>query len=111
MELLLTVLFLIAVAIPLAIAMRRSTELFVLRVNGGKTRFVRGRIPQSLFDELDDVLRRSDSDGLLRVYVERGEARIDTRGTFSDGTQQRLRNVIGTVPLQRIRAGSRPRRD
>lgn len=109
MELLLTILFLIAVAIPLAIAFRRSTELFVLRVSDGRTRFLRGRIPQVLFDELDDVLRRSDSRGTLRVYVERGVARVEGRGHFSEGTLQQLRNVIGNTPLQRIRAGRPPR--
>ncbi len=107
---LLPLIIVVVVSVPLAIAIRRSTDLFVLEVNRGAVRFVRGRIPQALLDELTEVLQRAKSNGRLRVFVERQEARIDARGNFTDATLQQLRNVIGNTPLQRIRAGGRPKR-
>ncbi len=107
MELLITVVLLLVLLIPLAVSIRRATDLFILEADDGQVRFVRGRIPQSLLDEISDVLVRSKSTGRLRVFVERREARIDARGDFTPGTLQQLRNVIGNVPLQRIRAGGR----
>lgn len=96
---------LVLVSLPLAFAIRRSTELFVLRVDTGRVRFVRGRLPQSLLAEISDVLGRTQSQGLLRVVIHRGTAELQPRGEFSPETVQRLRNLIGNVPLQRIRTG------
>lgn len=93
------------VSLPLALAIRRSTELFVLRVDAGRVRFVRGRLPQSLLAEITDVLSRTQSQGHLRAVVHRGTAELHPRGEFSPETLQRLRNLIGNVPLQRIRTG------
>lgn len=102
-------LVLVVFALAFAFWVRRATDLFVLKVSRGGVRFVRGRIPPSLLRELKDVLRGAGHDGVVRVVHERGEARLIVDGTFDEGTQQRLRNVIGRYPLQRIRAGGRPR--
>jgi hypothetical protein len=98
------------VVIPIAIAIHRSTELFVLDVEHGDVRFIRGRIPHALHRDICDILDKTRCTGRLRVTVERREAKISTRGDFDDGTLQRLRNVIGNTPLQRIRAGAKPAR-
>lgn len=104
--------------LPLAIALvaillfvrqlRRSTELFVIAAEAGGARLVRGRIPPQLLTEIREIIRRSNSRGELRVVVERREPVLETRGEFSAGTLQQLRNVIGNTPLQRIRSGVGP---
>ncbi len=103
------VLFLLAM-VPLAIVIRRSTELFVLDVSDGNTHFVRGRMPHALHRDICDIFAKSRCSGRLRVVVQRREAVMLPRGNFDEGTLQRLRNVIGNTPLQRIRAGAKPAR-
>lgn len=102
-------LLLVALALPLVRAISRGTELFVLRVKDGQCRFVRGRIPPALLRDLSDVLASSKSSGLLRAVQERGTAVWITQGEFDPGTLQRLRNVLGSYPLAKIKAGGKPR--
>lgn len=89
----------------LAVSMWRATELFVLGVKQGNVRVVRGRLPPTLLSDLRDVLERTSETGRVRVTVVRGVATVTVSGTISEPTTQRLRNVIGAVPLQRIRTG------
>lgn len=91
-----------------ALWLRRATELFALRVRGGRVRFVRGRLPPSLLRDLRDVLVQAGVEGELRVVVERDVARVVAKGDFDPGTLQRVRNVVGNVPIARIRAGRKP---
>ena len=99
-------------AIPLAVAIWRSNELFCLEVVGGRMRFVRGRIPQRLLDDLADVLRRPPvSHARLRAVSEDRRPRIVvSSGNVGEGQLQQLRNVLGTWELAKIRAGGKPRR-
>lgn len=97
---------LLLAAIPFVIALRRSNELFVARVRKGELEVVRGRLPQGLFDDLEDVFARTQADASLRVVVENRRPRAEIRGV-DEGTAQRVRNVIGRFPLAEIRAGRR----
>jgi hypothetical protein len=38
----------------------------------------------------------------LRILREKGHARLEARGDFSEEQLQRLRNVIGTIPLAQL---------
>jgi hypothetical protein len=96
-------------SLPLIVAILRSNQLFVLRVRAGKLTFIRGRMPQSLFDQLSDVLRGSHADGTLVVITENGRPRVAPRGRFDLGQLQQVRNIVGLYPLAKIRAGARPR--
>lgn len=97
--------------VPLVISIRRSTELFKIRVSGGKIRFVRGRMPPSLLSDLEDALRASPIErGEIRAIRRDGRAEIVARGISSPEALQRVRNVVSTYSLQRIVAGRRPRR-
>ena len=99
-------------AVPLAVAIWRSNELFCLDVHGGRVRFVRGRIPQRLLDDLSDVLRRPPvRDARLRAVSEDRRPRlVVSSGHVGEGQLQQLRNVLGTWELAKIRAGGKPRR-
>lgn len=88
--------------------LRRATVLFLLQVKGGKTRFVRGRIPPALLRELCDVLDGSRHQGVVSAVLDDREARVVVRGDFDAGTVQQLRNVVGRYPLAKIRAGAPP---
>lgn len=89
----------------LGIGIWRATELFVVRSDRGRVRLVRGRLPKALLADVRDVLERSRETGKVRVTVWRRAASVNVSGGISPFTAQRLRNVIGAVPLQRIRAG------
>jgi hypothetical protein len=97
--------------IPLAISVRRSTELFRIRIRDGRASFVRGRMPQSLLTDLEDIVRSPPIERAEVWAVRRGgRAQLETKGEISAEQCQRLRNVVGTYSLQRIRAGARPAR-
>ncbi len=93
----------VALLVPVAVALRRMGELFVVEVRGRDVFAVRGRIPGRLLDDLGDVLR--DHDGLrLRAVVRDNRAELDVaRGEIDPGMRQRLRNVISLWPVAKIR--------
>ncbi|MDP3273604.1 MAG: DUF3634 family protein [Deltaproteobacteria bacterium] len=82
----------------------RSRVLFVITVKKGRIANVRGRCPPGLVGELSDALKGSDATGRLIAVPEGDIARVDGVGSFSKDTLQRVRNVLGTVPLTRLRA-------
>ncbi len=108
----LAIAILLAVALtPLVISIRRGTELFVLRVQAGRLRFVRGRMPQGLLDEIADIVRSPPLErATLTAVRRRGRPEWLVRGSVEAEQMQRLRNVIGRYSVQRIRAGGKPGR-
>jgi hypothetical protein len=106
--LLIGLLILFVLAIPLAISIRRSNELFRARVRGGELELLRGRIPQAMFDDLNDVLAGTSADGELTVVVEQGRPSTRVRG-LGEATAQRVRNVVGRFRVAQIRAGRGPK--
>jgi hypothetical protein len=94
---------------PLILAVMRSNQVFVLRVNAGQLKFIRGRIPQQLFDQIADLVRGTTTRGDLIVVTDNGRARLTAKGPFDPGLLQQARNVVGLYPLAKIRAGGRPR--
>lgn len=94
--------------LPLIVGIRRSTELFVIHVRRGEPRLIRGRIPQSLLDEITDVVRSSRVVGArLRVVRRSGQPSLSIRGDVDADGAQRLRNVIHRYGVARIAAGGR----
>ena len=98
-------LLLLVFLIPAAIAISRGTELFVVKIEAGAVRFLRGKAPPQLLDGIKDVVRGSNAQGTLKVVSEDRQATLRFHGNFSDGTRQQLRNVVGTFPLARIKNG------
>jgi hypothetical protein len=102
---------LVLVLLPLIIAIRRAAELFVVKVRRGEAHLFRGRIPQSLLDEIGDVVRSPMvGDAELRVVRRGGRPELSSRGELGADQLQRLRNVLGRYSVQRIAAGGRRRR-
>jgi len=102
----LVVAILLLLATPLVIAIIRANELFVVKIRGGKTRLVRGRLPPRLLADVDDVVRGVV---LARLHCvnEGGKPTLYAEGTLSPSEKQRLRNLIGTWSVAQIRSGTR----
>jgi hypothetical protein len=84
----------------------RSRELFVLAVDHGKTRVLRGRAPQALLEGLSDVFERAQiTRARVRVLRDGERARISATG-LDPHVLQRARNVLGAFPAHKL-LGSR----
>lgn len=98
----------IVVAAAVLVHRRATRGIFVLSVRGGAVRRDRGTIPAAVLNDVRDVLERSGATGTVRAMdVGRATAVIELEGDFSPELAQRLRNVLGNVPVTRLRAGRR----
>lgn len=96
--------------LPLIISIRRGTELFLIKVRDGEAIFSRGRMPQSLLDDIADIVGSPRIERAELHAVRRGgQPELVVRGDVSSDQRQRLRNVLGRYSVQRIAAGGRPR--
>lgn len=98
---------LVAVAIVLLLVSAfRSRELFVLAVDRGKTRVLRGRAPPGLLEGLADVFERAQvSRARVRILRDGDRARLSATG-LDPAVLQRARNVLGAFPAHKL-LGSR----
>jgi hypothetical protein len=94
---------------PLGLAMMRANELFVLRVRAGKVIVRRGKLPQKLLDDIDDVMKPV-AQATVRCVNEGGRPRAFADGAITPEQKQRLRNVIGAWSTLQIRHAPPPRR-
>jgi Protein of unknown function (DUF3634) len=109
MGLVVGLLILFVLALPLALAIARANELFVVEVDNGTPHLLRGRLPQRLLNDLSDVTARPKiAHAKLRVVSEDGRPRlIVASGDLSDGQIQQLRNVVGMYRVQEIKSGGK----
>ncbi len=102
---------------PLVLAvLTLSLVLWVLRgppllarvdVVEGKPRLAKGRLPDRLFDDFEDLLSDDAIERAeVRIVVEGGRPRLVSRG-LDPGREQQLRNVLGPWAVAQIRAGRR----
>jgi hypothetical protein len=87
----------------------RSREIFAVSVRAGRIEAARGRLSTELRHELEDVVASSRASGRVVVRLENGRARVHTKG-FGDPIAQRVRNVVGRIPLARLRTAPPARR-
>jgi hypothetical protein len=80
----------------------RARVLFVLVVDRGKTRVVRGRAPHALLEGLADVFARAQvARARVRVLRDGDRARISATG-LDASVLQRARNVLGAFPAHKL---------
>lgn len=90
---------------PLILAVTRANEVFVLRVRSGTIVSVRGRLPQRLQHDLEDIVARPASGwGRLKVRSENGRGTVYFWGDFSEAQRQRARNVVGLWTVKQLRS-------
>jgi hypothetical protein len=87
----------------LYLSARRAVTIAELEIDRGVLRVVRGGIAPPVLGDLRDVAKRPPIRA-LRVHVFRSSGRAELRfvGRISDEQAQRIRNVVGSVPLARL---------
>jgi len=94
-----------AVILLLAILVRNANLLFEAEIRSGRLIGFRGRLPKGLARDLEDVARiRPIPSARLRVIVSDRRPFLQASGDLDDNELQRMRNVVGTWDLAKIRA-------
>ena len=90
-------------------ASRSAITIAVAEVRDGKLEVTRGGLsPRALGDLRDVVSRPRIRSATLRIVRQKDKARLEVQGDVSEQQLQRLRNVVGNVPLaQLVKAGRR----
>jgi hypothetical protein len=85
------------------LATRRAVTIAELAIEDGEIRVVRGGLPPAVLGDLRDVVRdplvRRATLRIVRA-VKHAEVRIG--GEVSASQAQRVRNIVGSVPLARL---------
>jgi hypothetical protein len=94
----------------LRLAARSAITVCVAEVRDGRIEVTHGGIaPRVLADLADVVARPRVERASVRIVRSRGSAEVETSGDLSPAQVQRIRNVIGSVPLAKL-ANARTRR-
>jgi hypothetical protein len=87
----------------LVVATRIALTIAEIVVRDGEAIVQRGGLAPKVLADLRDVLAHpAVHKGTIRVYRDGGHARVQLRGEFSEAQSQRIRNVIGSVPLAKL---------
>jgi Protein of unknown function (DUF3634) len=96
-------LFLLALVVFL-LSVRHAATLFVLSVRGKRTMLVVGKIPNPLWQDIEEVLLTfPGARGSVIAKRENGDRVYELRGTFSPACAQRLRNTLGLYSIDALR--------
>lgn len=99
-----------AVLAALYVSARRAITIAELSVENGGVRVVRGGIAPPVLADLRDVARRPPiADLRVRIVRASGRAEVQLIGRVSEEQAQRIRNVVGSVPLARLMNARRRR--
>jgi hypothetical protein len=101
---------LVACAVGVAIGLllvwanaRAAITIAVAEIKDGKLELTRGGISPRVLGDLRDVVARPRiKSATLRIIRAKDRARIEVHGEVSEQHMQRLRNVIGNVPLAQL---------
>ena len=100
---------LLAATAALWVSARAAVTVCVLEVRAGTLRVVRGGLAPRVRSDIEDIVARPPLErATLRLVRRGGRAELEVKGTVSDAQRQRLRNVVGTVPLAQL--ANAPRR-
>lgn len=87
----------------LYLAARRATTIADLAIDRGRLEVIRGGVAPPILADLRDIVRDPPiASGLIRVTRSSGRAEVELRGPIGERQAQRIRNVIGSVPLARL---------
>lgn len=104
MSLLIVIAAILGALFLLWLAARSATTICVLEITKGKVVVTRGGIAPRVLSDIRDVAARKPkiAHATLRILRARQRAEVDLKGNLSRDQRQQLRNVIGTVPLQKL---------
>ena len=84
-------------------ASRNAITIAVAEVNDGKLQVTRGGLSPRVVGDLRDVVSRPKiKSATLRIVRQKDRARIEIHGDVSEQQVQRLRNVVGNVPVAQL---------
>lgn len=94
---------LLAGAAAVYFAAKRAITIAELEIANGSLRVVRGGITPPILADLRDIARRPPIQDLrIQILRSSGRAEVKLSGTVSPEQAQRIRNVVGSVPLARL---------
>jgi hypothetical protein len=104
MDVLVTMLLATALALALLwFAARGAITVCVAQVRDGRIEVTHGGIAPRLLADLADVVAHPRVErATLRIVRARGMAEVQATGDLSEAQAQRVRNVIGSVPLAKL---------
>lgn len=89
--------------LALFLAARRAITVAVLDCENGRLRVVAGGIAPRILADLEDVVARPPIPRLrIRITRDSGRAMLAFRGEIDANQQQRIRNVVGSLPLAKL---------
>jgi hypothetical protein len=92
-----------AALVALYAAARRAITIAELEIERGVVRVVRGGIAPPVLADLRDVAKSPPIENArVRIVRSSGRAEVNMVGSVTDRQAQRIRNVIGGVPLARL---------
>jgi hypothetical protein len=84
-------------------ASRNAITIAVAEVHDGKLDVTRGGLSPRVVGDLRDVVSRPKiKSATLRIVRQKDRARIEIHGAVSEQQAQRLRNVVGNVPVAQL---------
>lgn len=108
MEWLIAAVVAVGAIVAFRILTRRALTIAELAIEDGAVRLVRGGIPASVLNDLRDIVRNPPvRTAKIRILRAARQAQVVTHGEISAGQIQRIRNVIGNVPLTRLATARR----
>ena len=82
---------------------RSAITIAVAEIRDGKVEITRGGLAPRVLGDLRDVASRPRiTSATLRIVRAKDRARVEIHGDVSEQQVQRLRNVIGTVPVAQL---------
>jgi hypothetical protein len=101
--LVLAILVVVPTLAALYVAASRAVTVAELSIEHGVLRVVRGGIAPAILADLRDVAKSPPiADLEVKIVRASGRAEVRFRGQVSDAQAQRIRNVVGSVPLARL---------
>lgn len=67
---------------------------YAIEVSNGRVTEIKGSVMQTAISHCNDVLSGTGFTGVIACVLTEGKQRIHFEGNFSEGVQQRLRNVL-----------------
>jgi hypothetical protein len=89
--------------VALWVSSRAAITIAVAEIHDGKLELTRGGLSPRVLGDLRDIAARPRvSAATVRVLRQKDRARIEVHGNMSEQQVQRMRNVVGNVPVSQL---------
>ena len=89
--------------VALWVSSRAAITIAVAEIRDGKLELTRGGLSPRVLDDLRDIASRPRvRAATVRVLRQKDRARIEVHGAMSEQQVQRMRNVVGNVPVSQL---------